>query len=49
VAEIEQRLKRQGAKRITALVEKDQSMAMSFWEAGGYRIDERIVRRVRTL
>ena len=49
VAEVEKRLTRQGAKRITALVEKDHPKAMTFWEAVGYRVDERIVRRVRTL
>ncbi len=49
VAEIEKRLSRQGAKRVTALVEKNQVRAMSFWEAVGYGVDERIVRRVRTL
>jgi ribosomal protein S18 acetylase RimI-like enzyme len=49
VAAIEERLIRQGAKRITALVEKDHTTPMSFWEAVGYRVDERIVRRVRTL
>jgi ribosomal protein S18 acetylase RimI-like enzyme len=49
VAEVEKRLIRQGAKRITALVEKEQPRAMSFWEAIGYRMDERIARRVRTL
>jgi ribosomal protein S18 acetylase RimI-like enzyme len=49
VAEVEERLIRQGAKRITALVEKDHPTAMSFWEAVGYRVDERIVRRVRNL
>src|SRR5262245_48058514 len=49
VAEIERRLTRQGTKRITALVEKDHPWAMNFWEAVGYRVDERIVRRVRNL
>jgi ribosomal protein S18 acetylase RimI-like enzyme len=49
VAEVEKRLGRQGAKRITALVEKDHPLAMRFWEAVGYRVDERIVRRVRNL
>jgi ribosomal protein S18 acetylase RimI-like enzyme len=48
VAEVEKRLARQGARRITALVEKDHPPAMGFWEAAGYRVDERIVRRVRT-
>jgi ribosomal protein S18 acetylase RimI-like enzyme len=49
VAEVERRLSVQGARRITALVEKDHPRAMNFWEAVGYRIDERIVRRVRNL
>ena len=47
VAEGEKRLTEQGAKRITALVEKDHPWAMTFWEAVEYRLDERIVRRVR--
>lgn len=46
LAEVEKRLADQGAKRITALVEKDHPWAMAFWEAVGYRVDERIVRRV---
>ena len=46
VAEVEKVLVEQGARRITALVEKDQPRAMNFWEAVGYRVDERIVRRV---
>ena len=49
VGEVEKRLARRGAKRITALVERDAPWAMSFWEAVGYRVDERIVRRVRNL
>jgi ribosomal protein S18 acetylase RimI-like enzyme len=49
VAEVEQKLADQGAKRITALVEKDHPWAMSFWEAMEYRVDERVVRRVRNL
>jgi ribosomal protein S18 acetylase RimI-like enzyme len=49
VAEIEEKLTRLGAKRVTALVEKTHQLAMGFWEAVGYRVDERIVRRVRTL
>ena len=49
VAEVEGMLTRQGAKRITALVEKAHPWAMNFWEAVGYLVDERIVRRVRTL
>jgi ribosomal protein S18 acetylase RimI-like enzyme len=49
VAEAESRLTRQGTKRITALVEKDHPWAMAFREAVGYRVDERVVRRVRNL
>jgi len=49
VVEIEKKLTQQGAKRITALVEKEHPLAMNFWEAVGYRVDERIVRRVRTV
>ncbi len=49
VAEIEKRLAQQEARRVTALVEKDHPSAMTFWEAVGYRVDERIVRRVRNL
>ncbi len=47
MAEAEKILVGQGAKRITALVEKARPWAMNFWEAVGYRVDERIVRRVR--
>ncbi|HEV3262100.1 MAG TPA: GNAT family N-acetyltransferase [Gemmataceae bacterium] len=49
VAEVEKRLARQGAKRITALVEKDHPWATRFWQAVGYGLDSRIVRHVRTL
>jgi GNAT superfamily N-acetyltransferase len=49
VAEVERKLAEQGAWRITALVEKEHPWAMSFWEAVGYRVDERVVRRVRNL
>jgi ribosomal protein S18 acetylase RimI-like enzyme len=49
LVEVEQRLTRQGAKRVTALVEKEHPLAMNFWEAVGYPVDERIVRRVRNL
>src|SRR5437660_10425871 len=49
VAEVEKLLAPQGAKRITALVEHKHPWAMGFWESVGYRVDERIVRRVRTL
>jgi ribosomal protein S18 acetylase RimI-like enzyme len=49
VAEVEKRLVQQGARRITALVEKDHPLAMTFWESVGYQVDERIVRRVRNV
>jgi ribosomal protein S18 acetylase RimI-like enzyme len=49
VADIEKKLAERGAKRITALVEKDHPLAMNFWEAVGYCVDERIVRRVRMI
>jgi ribosomal protein S18 acetylase RimI-like enzyme len=49
VAEVAKKLAEQGAKRITALVEKDHPLAMNFWESVGYRVDERIVRRVRMI
>src|SRR5215469_871921 len=49
VAEVEKRLGQQGAKRITALVEKDHAWATDFWEAVGYGRDHRIVRHVRNL
>ena len=47
VVEVEKRLKERGAKRITALVEKDHSWATGFWQAVGYGLDTRIVRHVR--
>jgi ribosomal protein S18 acetylase RimI-like enzyme len=49
VVEVEKRLAGEGAKRVTALVEKEHPRAMNFWEAVGYGVDERIVRRVRSL
>jgi hypothetical protein len=49
VAEVEKWLAQKGAKHITALVEKDHLMAMTYWEAIGHRVDERIARRVRNL
>ncbi len=47
VAEVERRMARQGAKRITALVEQDHPWAVRFWTAVGYLADERIVQHVR--
>jgi hypothetical protein len=49
VAEVEKRLARLGAKRITALVEKDHPWAPRFWQAVGYGPDSRIARHVRNL
>jgi ribosomal protein S18 acetylase RimI-like enzyme len=49
VAEVEKRLLRQGARRITALVERDHPCSPSFWLAVGYAVDSRIVRHVRNL
>ena len=49
VAEVERRLAQQGAKRITALVEKDHPWATGFWTAVEYEQDSRIVRYVKTL
>jgi ribosomal protein S18 acetylase RimI-like enzyme len=49
VAEVEKRLAHQGAKRITALVEKNHLWATGLWQAVGYGLDSRIVRHVRSL
>ena len=47
VTEVEKRLARQGAKKVTALVEKDHPWATGFWSAAGYEHDDRMVRYVR--
>ena len=49
VAESEKRLTQQGAKRITALVERDHPWATKFWDAVGYERDTRMVRYVKSL
>jgi ribosomal protein S18 acetylase RimI-like enzyme len=49
VAEAERWLAQKGAKRVTALVEKEHPWATAFWEATGYQADGRIVRHVRNL
>jgi ribosomal protein S18 acetylase RimI-like enzyme len=49
VAEVERRLAERGARRITALVEKDHGWATAFWCAVGYGPDARMVRFVRNL
>jgi ribosomal protein S18 acetylase RimI-like enzyme len=49
VAEAGKQLVRLGARRVTALVEKDHADATGFWTAAGYQLDTRIVRFVHTL
>ena len=49
VAEVEQRLRAKGARRVTALVVKSEEDALAFWEAAGYEHDRRMVRFVKTL
>ncbi len=45
----EERLRRQGARRITALVGYEDEVASVFWESAGYPQDHQIGRRVRNL
>ncbi len=45
----EQRLRRHGINRVTALVAHEDDVAVSFWEAAGYPRDDVIGRRVRNL
>ena len=49
VAAVERWLVGLGAKRVTALVERDHEWATSFWTEVGYGVDLRIARHVRTL
>jgi ribosomal protein S18 acetylase RimI-like enzyme len=49
VREVEQRLVRQGARRITAWVEQEHPWAVEFWQAIGYKVDARMVRFVNDL
>jgi ribosomal protein S18 acetylase RimI-like enzyme len=49
VMEVERWLIAQGARRVTALVEKDHDWATNFWTAVGYAVDLRIARHVRTI
>jgi ribosomal protein S18 acetylase RimI-like enzyme len=44
----EERLRALGARRITALVERDDPAAMEFWRAAGYEHDADAARLVRT-
>ncbi|HEV7938034.1 MAG TPA: GNAT family N-acetyltransferase [Solirubrobacteraceae bacterium] len=45
----EEHLRRQGARRITALVAYEDKVAAAFWESAGYPQDRDIGRRVRNL
>ncbi len=47
VAEIEKRLTQQGARRVTAWVERDRPEAVRLWKAAGYARDQRLVHLVR--
>jgi ribosomal protein S18 acetylase RimI-like enzyme len=49
VEEVTRCLASQGARRVTALVEKDHPLAMGFWAGIGYVLDARMVRFVRNL
>lgn len=52
VGEAERRMRRMGARRISALVESDHRWATDFWDslgASGYRHDQRMRRYVKTL
>lgn len=45
----EAHLRRLGARRVTALVAHDDTVASAFWDAVGYPVDGAIGRRVRNL
>ncbi len=45
----EEHLRRQGARRITALVAREDGVASAFWESAGYPEDQAIGRRVCSL
>jgi ribosomal protein S18 acetylase RimI-like enzyme len=49
VSEAEARLRGRGAKRITALVEKDHPWATGFWDEVGYERDPVMLRYFRNL
>lgn len=49
VSDLEARLAEMGAKRITALVEREHPWATGFWEAAGYDLDAGMARYVRNL
>ncbi len=45
----EEHLRRLGARRVTALVAHDDTVAAAFWDSAGYPVDPEIGRRVRNL
>ena len=47
--EAERWMVEQGAKRITALVEREHPWATGFWEAAGYDLDPDMARYARDL
>ena len=49
VSDLEARLADMGAKRITALVEREHPWATGFWDAAGYGLDAGMARYVRNL
>lgn len=49
VSDLEARLAEMGAKRITALVERDHRWATGFWDAVGYDLDAGMARYVHNL
>jgi ribosomal-protein-alanine N-acetyltransferase len=49
VSQVEKWFSARKVKRITALVAKEHTWATGFWNAVGYKWDQRIVRHVRTL
>jgi len=49
VAAAEEAFARWGARRVTAMVEREHEWATAFWQAVGYREDPRFARFVRNL
>ena len=49
VVAIEEHLVRQGAKLISAWVEKEHPWAVGFWQAIGYEVDARMIRFIHKL
>lgn len=49
IEEIDSRFREWGVARVTALVEREHTSALSFWETTAYVLDGRMVRYVGTL